>query len=105
VKHNKSCSNCIKGKILPINDDIFCPEKGIVSHDYVCSKHKLNLTHKTSRETGSKCIDCENFILDTQGSDDPSSIGLCRLFSVRKFDGTRKNACSKLVKKTQIKVS
>jgi len=105
VKQNKSCRTCLKGIPLSINDDILCYKKGVVSSDYVCSKYKPNYFAKQTRQDGNKCIDCINFILDDQISGQSSTIGLCQLFSVRTFDGTRKNACSKFVKKEQREVS
>lgn len=105
MKQNRSCSNCLKGIPLPINDDILCHEKGIVSNDYVCSKYKPNYFLKQKKTDGNKCIDCRNFILDAQKPGQPSTIGLCQLFSVRTFDGTQKKACSKFTKKEHREVS
>ena len=107
MKLRKSCSNCIKGVAVLVNNDIFCREKGIVSQDYVCRKHKFNPDAKSFKEMNYKCIDCENFITSAgdKYSGPPSSIGLCQLFSVREFDGRQKNACSKFVRNPALHVS
>jgi hypothetical protein len=105
MKQKKSCSNCIKGTPLPINNDVFCREKGIVSPDYSCFKHRFMPEPKSFKEMNYKCIDCQNFIVNIRLSDISRSIGLCQLFSVRQFDGQHKNACSKFVKKSALEVS
>lgn len=102
-KQKKSCSNCIRGTSITVNEDILCREKGAVSPDYVCSKHRFAPVNKGSTDLSSKCINCENFILNEEAQS--PNIGLCQLFSVRQFDGTSKNACSKFVKKSQLEVS
>lgn len=102
-KQKKSCSNCIKGTRIAVNSDILCREKGAVSPDYVCSKHRSAPACKSGRDLSSKCINCENFILN-EASSNPN-IGLCQMFSVRQFDGSQKKACSKFVKKSQLEVS
>lgn len=86
----RSCLNCIKGTQVPINKDILCREKGIVSPDYVCTGHRFSPITKPSTSS-KKCIDCSYFIL----SENQGSLGTCKLFSTRKADGTIKNACSK----------
>jgi hypothetical protein len=104
MKQKKSCSNCIKGAAVSVNNDILCREKGIVSHDYVCRKHRFIPEAKSFKEMNYKCIDCENFIINNKNSES-SSVGLCQLFSVREFNGEQKNACSKFVKKSVSHVS
>lgn len=105
MKSKKTCSNCLKGISISVNNDILCREKGVVSPDFVCARHRFMPERKSSKANCSKCIDCENFIVEilTPGSD--STIGLCRLFSVRQFDGTQKNACSKFAKRINAEVS
>ncbi|MCX7708249.1 MAG: hypothetical protein N2484_00175 [Clostridia bacterium] len=105
MKPRKSCSNCIKGRPITVNNDILCREKGIVTPDYVCMRHRYMPQSKSTRNENSKCIDCENFIVEVFTSDNSSTIGLCQLFSVRQFDGTTKNACSKFVSRTYSDVS
>ncbi|HHW00575.1 MAG TPA: hypothetical protein GXX36_13625 [Clostridiaceae bacterium] len=100
MKRKKSCSNCIKGIKISINSDILCRKKGIVSPDYVCSGHRFEPESFAFKEMNYKCIDCESFILNTKSVEDPESIGVCKLFSARQFDGTQKSACSKFVKKS-----
>jgi len=105
IKIKKSCSNCIKGLKISVNNDILCREKGAVSPDYVCSGHRWLPERKSFKDQNYKCIDCENFILNTKSADPSFPIGLCRLFSVRQFNGSQKNACSKFVKKAESNVS
>lgn len=105
MKPKKSCSNCIKGTSISINSDILCRDKGIVSPDYVCIKHRFMPESKSNKASGYKCIDCVNFITESLSPDNTSTIGLCRLFSVRTFDGTQKNACSKFVRDSSQEVS
>jgi hypothetical protein len=104
-KGRKSCSNCIKGCRIVVNNDILCREKGAVSPDYVCSGYKRMPEPKIPRDSNYKCVDCENFILSKNLEDESIPIGICRLFSVRQFNGTQKNACSKFVKKAEQIVS
>jgi len=88
----KSCANCVHGSPVPVNCDILCYFKGIVSGNYCCSKHRytpINLKFKR------KCIQCEYFIQSAGGGNENKNTGYCKLFTVRTFDGTSKNACSK----------
>ncbi|MDF2523760.1 MAG: hypothetical protein K0R31_1401 [Clostridiales bacterium] len=104
-KQKNTCSNCIKGTAISINNDILCRENGAVSPNFVCSKHHMApVVIKASRDNGYKCIDCENFII-AENSENEAPIGLCRLFSVRQFDGNHKNACSKFEKRSVLEVS
>lgn len=105
AKLKRSCSNCIKGSIIAVNNDILCREKGAVSPDYVCPGHRWIPERKSIKDQNYKCIDCENFILNAKSADDTFPIGVCQLFSVRQFNGTQKNACSKFVKKAESNVS
>jgi len=100
MKRKKSCSNCIKGIKISINNDILCRKKGIVSPDYVCSGHRFAPESITYKETNYKCIHCESFIPNTESVEDPDSIGVCKLFSARQFNGNQKSACSKFEKKS-----
>ncbi len=104
MKLAKSCKNCIYGISIAVNDDILCRGKGVVSPDYLCSKHKYSPVINIQRESARKCISCENFIINCESAQG-STIGLCRLFSVRQFDGTQKNTCSKYIEKTRSEVS
>ena len=97
----KCCANCIRGIPVPVNNDILCREKGIVSRDYVCAKHRSTPGPKSFREMNYKCIHCENFIVNTKSSNSTAAVGLCRLFSVRQYVGEEKNACSKFIKRSE----
>lgn len=104
LRHKKACSNCIKGTAITVNSDILCRDKGAVSSDYVCSKHRFSPLPLSSSPISFKCIDCENFIHEFNDDIDMPVIGLCQLFSVRHFDGKQKSACSKFIKKSKREV-
>lgn len=104
MKLRKTCGNCKKGILISVNHDILCRLKGVVSSDYVCSRHSLGIDVKSFEEKKYKCMDCEFFILKDEGPGN-SPIGLCQLFSVRHFDGSKKSACSKLLPKREYIVS
>lgn len=105
MKSKKTCSNCIMGTMISVNNDILCREKGVVSPDYVCSKHRSTPQSKSFKQMNYKCIHCENFIVNMNNAEGKTTVGLCQLFSVRQFDGEEKNACSKFVKRSQVQVS
>lgn len=100
MKLKKTCSNCIKGVAIPVNSDIFCHKKGIVSYNYVCRKHKFSPEAKALMEMNYKCIHCDNFLLDDSDVNN-EALGICQLFSVRQFNGNDRNACSKFIKKKE----
>ncbi len=104
LESKRTCSNCIKGTKIAVNSDILCRENGVVSPDYICSNHRFAPKEKTFKELNYKCIDCENFI-EINNLKSHSSIGICQLFSVRRFDGFKRSACSKLIKKQKSEVS
>ena len=105
MKQKKSCSNCIRGTAIAVNNDILCREEGAVSPDYVCSKHRFTPEHKSYKDMNCKCGDCEYFLVTSGNSGGAARIGLCQLFSVREFDGRQKNACSKFVRRKELEVS
>ncbi|HHW31279.1 MAG TPA: hypothetical protein GXX20_06345 [Clostridiaceae bacterium] len=94
------CANCVKGSVVAVNNDILCSINGIVTPDYSCGKHRFSPEIISYRNKSNKCIECKHFIInyekDVNGNHE---IGLCQLFSVREFNGSEKNACSKFVKK------
>jgi hypothetical protein len=99
----KSCSSCIHGIAIPVNDDILCRYKGAVSRDYKCSKHRSVPPAKASgKEYGFKCVHCENFIIVSKDPVSSTTVGLCQLFSVRSYVGEEKNACTKFVKSSEV---
>lgn len=105
MKQKKTCANCIKGTPMPVNNDILCREKGVVSPDYVCSRHRFMPEAKSFKELNYKCIDCENFIINIRSSDGAKTSGFCQLFSYRQFNGEEKSACSKFSKRRELGVS
>lgn len=103
MKQKKSCSNCIHSSSIRVNSDLLCRDKGAVSPDYVCRKHHFAPSSSIFEpQVRNKCIQCENFVTTSQSN---PTIGLCRLFSVRTFDGTQKNACSKFSRRSEQEVS
>jgi len=104
-KKTRSCSNCLKGTAITINNDILCIEKGVVSQDYVCSKHRFIPEFNSLKRRINTCLDCENFIVYDTSKIEEKAYGICQLFTVRKYDGKQKNACSKFVKRSKREVS
>jgi len=103
MKPVKSCANCMKSRPIPFTNDVLCINEGVVSADYVCRRHKLIPNLKSFKEMNYKCIDCANFIINQKNPTPSGTMGLCRLFSVRCFDGNRKKACSKFFMKHEVK--
>jgi len=98
-EQTRTCANCVKGYAISINNDILCSINGIVTPDYSCGKHRFS--PEISSYKNKKCIDCKHFIINyDKRVDGVNEIGLCQLFSVREFNGSEKNACSRFVKKT-----
>ena len=93
-KAKRCCANCVKGIALTLNTDILCRDKGVVSPDFECSGHRYAPMTKESSNTP-KCLECRFFV--TKNSE--STLGVCKIFSVRQTDGRVKNACSKFVKR------
>ncbi len=105
MKCIKSCSTCANGLTNNFNRDILCRIKGVVSHDFACSKYKAIPISRSLLAQKNKCIECEFYIVDAANSPEPASIGFCQLFTVRKFNGEMKNACSKFTRKSEPIVS
>ncbi|NLI57655.1 MAG: hypothetical protein GX387_03920 [Clostridium sp.] len=106
MSSKRSCSNCLKGTFININGDILCIEKGVVSSDYVCSKHRYLPALKSIKRKINTCKDCEHFIMfDTNKNIEDMCMGICQLFTVRKYDGRKKKTCSKFVKRSKKEVS
>ena len=92
MKTVKQCKNCRHGSHNNFNSDIVCRYKGVVSRDYSCGKFKP-LPDGAIKLFGYRCIDCNFLILDPENED--SDYGFCQLFTVSKFDGSKKSVCSK----------
>ncbi len=128
MKKPGSCSNCARGMKININRDILCKIHGIVSRDFRCVKYVRKVETWSNLELKPKCIECEFFITapnESQTVSDESpqstsaellqklsyesehypSMGYCQLFTVRQFDGDRKNACSKFCRKSERNIS
>lgn len=105
MQAQRTCNNCLKGTAITINSDILCIEKGVVSADYVCSKHRYMPALKSIKRKINTCIDCENFIIFDTANIEDRATGICQLFTVRKYDGRKKKTCSKFVKRAKREVS
>ena len=105
MKSEKTCKNCIKGIRIHVNNDILCPLKGAVSPGYVCGRHKHISDSEPVFYKKNKCVHCANFLVNRDKENTYSTIGRCSLFSVRYFDGSQKNACSKFEHKQERDVS
>ncbi|MDQ2086664.1 hypothetical protein RBH29_09530 [Herbivorax sp. ANBcel31] len=105
MRPKRTCSNCLKGTFININGDILCIEKGVVSPDYTCSKHRYLPALKSIKRKINTCEDCEYFIMFDAKSIEDKSIGKCQLFTVREYDGRKKKTCSKFVKRSKKEVS
>ena len=93
------CMNCVKGIPVGMNSDFLCRERGIVSWDYACGRHRFFFMEDLIKMEFFRCSNCDFFIFHQHPY--IPSYGLCGLFSVRKCDGSAKKACSKFVKKRE----
>jgi len=105
MKNIKSCCTCVNGLTNNLNRDILCKIKGVVSQDFACSKYKAISMTRSILAQRNKCMECEFYIIDAANSVEPVAIGFCQLFTVRKFNGEMKNACSKFTRKSESIVS
>lgn len=101
----RTCNNCLKGTAITINNDILCIEKGVVSGDFVCSKHRYMPAFRAVKRKIYSCVDCENFIIFNTSDVDGRATGVCNLFTVRKYDGRQKKPCSKFVLRSKKEIS
>jgi hypothetical protein len=107
MKRSGNCSNCARGTSIKVNPDILCSIHGAVSRNYRCSKYVRKVAQWSVEAPGAgpgtqwenKCIECECFLVTYSDPENKSSIGYCKLFTVRHFDGSKKNACSKFSRK------
>ena len=95
MKLKKTCKNCIFAIRIVVNSDILCLRKGAVTPNFVCGKHKMIAESDPVQYKKFKCMDCSHFIYKNAAPGKESSVGVCRLFSVRYFDGRKRSACSK----------
>ncbi|NJD02539.1 MAG: hypothetical protein FIA99_08085 [Ruminiclostridium sp.] len=105
MRYDGSCRKCIYGLTNSVNRDILCRIKGVVSQDFTCSKYKVVSTARGIHTQKNKCMECEFYITDAANSLEPITIGFCQLFTVRKFNGGMKNACSKFTLKSESIIS
>jgi hypothetical protein len=103
MKPIRTCSNCIKGSPISINNDIFCRDKGLSPRLLL---YQAQIYTRSPSNTGNEfqCIHLPEFVPYGRSGDN-TSIGLCRLFSVRQYDGEQKNICSKFIRKLEKGVS
>lgn len=95
----RMCINCVKGMSVGMNSDVLCREKGIVSWNYCCMRHRFFFKEDLLRREYFRCCDCQFFIFHPHPYN--PSYGVCGLFSVRKCDGSSKKACSKFVRRKE----
>lgn len=113
MKRSGNCSNCARGTSLMVNPDILCSIHGVVSRNYRCSRYVRKVAQWSVEapradydiQWRDRCIECEFFIVQPSESEYDSSIGCCKLFTVRQFDGSAKNACSKFSRKPARNIS
>jgi hypothetical protein len=88
----KSCNNCLKGKPISLTGDILCNINGIVRPDFYCKHYRpgRNMNFEIKPLTCSQCA----YFKVSEKTDD-ALLGVCRLFTERKFSGEKK-ACSKI---------
>lgn len=80
--------------MIKITGDILCNINGIVSPSFSCKKHR-SIIPKHFCLTPLKCSQCAYF---KSCEDAPEGkIGVCRLFTERKFNGNKKKACSRII--------
>jgi len=97
MKQSKCCSNCERGIPLYLTKDILCKYRGVVTADYVCFKYKNSTDKSSNQQVLYRCTHCEYFLVQL---DSPNqNVGKCKLFSVREYDGSTRNACSKFSKR------
>jgi hypothetical protein len=100
AKMQKNCGNCLNGINNNFNTDIICRYKGVVTRDFCCFKHRLNpYCIGAFNKTAFHCIDCSFLIVEPEN--ESASVGYCQLFTVRKFDGSKKKTCSKFELKSK----
>lgn len=104
MKDEKTCSGCSRGIIIRTNGDVLCRLKGVVSSDYACSRYRPLSESAAAGRKRNKCIDCGSFIVDPENSY-ISANGVCQMFLVRPFDGSKKNACSRFVPRRNYQAS
>lgn len=94
MKLVKNCKNCLKSKPLPLSDHYLCSLKGIVTADYVCNQHRWILPTLLNVKSF-RCIDCKNFHPTEVNRE--GTLGTCRLFTERAYNGSLRKACSRIV--------
>ena len=113
MKRSGNCSNCARGISMKVNPDIFCSIHGVVSRNYRCSKYVRKPAQWSTEapgtnydaQWGNRCIDCEFFLVQHSEPEHNPSVGCCKLFTVRNYDGSTRNACSKFSRKPEKSVS
>ncbi len=98
MRIQKSCINCRNAVQNNFNNDLICRHKGVVSRDFTCVKHRCNPESTKAELYSYRCIDC-NFLM-LEAAEVNTTMGYCQLFTVRHFDGTKKNICSKFILKS-----
>ncbi len=105
MKLKKTCKNCVYAIRMVVNSDLLCLRKGAVSPMFVCGRHKMISFADPEFYKKNKCAECSHYILKNGVSGNEPRIGVCRLFSVRYFDGRKRSACSKFEHCQELSVS
>jgi hypothetical protein len=93
VNKDKTCKTCLKGKPIELNGDILCSIHGIVGPDYSCKKHRA-IPQNALKINPLTCADCNYYKISKEISEE--HLGVCRLFTERKYNGKLRRACSKI---------
>jgi hypothetical protein len=112
----RNCSTCMLGTSMVVNGDVLCRLRGAVSKNHCCRRYKPSPFYRAALsgpETFLSCSGCKFFEPDSPDTDPVQRlmgknlpvIGLCSLFSVRKYDGCARKACSKFIVKDTREVS
>lgn len=104
MKLKKTCKNCVYAIKIVVNNDLLCLRKGAVSPAYSCGRHKMISFAEPEIYKKNNCAECAHYLLKTGVSVNDMHSGVCRLFSVRYFDGRKRNACSKFEHRQELSV-
>ena len=113
MRRKGNCGNCARGTSMKVNPDIFCSIHGVVSRNYRCSKYVRKPAQWSTEAPGTisdarwenRCIDCEFFLVQHSEPSSAPTIGFCKLFTVRHYDGSTRKACSKFSSKCEKSIS
>jgi len=99
----RRCANCSNGMHMLVRKEVLCVKRGIISEDYACRFYNpcSDLDYYNQPHHVTRCIQCADFVQEQHDE----VIGICKLFTVRKFNGAIKNSCSRFTPKNSHAVS